>query len=264
MNGPVAFFIDADNLCEAEGVRQACAQLTGIAGPIAVRRAYGAADVLKALAPVIKALAIQPCMTFPLSKNTTDAALVAAAMEFACEQRPLVVAIGSGDLDFYPLAVRLRERGIRVLCFSQHGKLHPEVKPAYDECYLVGKESETAPKAAVKAPVAPPTKAAPAKKAPAKKAPAKKAAAGVALPSKAAGADGGTSEPSLDDILAVVPALRNGLAVPLTDAGKLLRDAKLLSKSSSSPTLFKRFPDEFVLTPPGKQPTHVRWMPAPR
>ena len=266
MNGPVAFLIDADNLSDTDAIRQAFEQLVMLAGPVTVRRAYGSAENMKGIATAIKDLAIQPYLTFPLSKNTTDSALVADAMELACEYRPACMAIGSGDLDFYPLAVRLRERGIRTVCFSLPNKLHEEVRAAYDQHFIVGKPTRRAGTTAVpaaRAAVAVPVKAA-AKKAPAKKAAATSASAKTAPTKKLAAAGNGPREATLGQILDAVPALRDGQAVSLTGAGKLLRDAGRLSKNGASPALFKHFPDDFELSPPGKQPTHVRWKLAPR
>ena len=41
MSGPAAFLIDADNLSDAAAIRQALEQLTELAGPVTIRRAYG-------------------------------------------------------------------------------------------------------------------------------------------------------------------------------------------------------------------------------
>ena len=51
-------------------------------------------------------------------------ALAVDAMELACQSpKPTVIAIGSGDADFVPLVVRLRERGIRMICVSERTKM---------------------------------------------------------------------------------------------------------------------------------------------
>ena len=56
-----------------------------------------------------------------------------------------------------------------------------------------------------------------------------------------------------DMVLQAVPKLRMGDWLPISDAAKALHDQKLLSKSASSPKLFKRFPQSFELKPE-KQP----------
>jgi hypothetical protein len=109
------------------------------------------------------------------------------------------MVIASGDLDFVPLVVRLRERGIRVLCVSERSKMAQDAVRAYDEVIYVADGSIAQPlsnakgksevvseptvpapiKHAAAKPLAP--KSAAAKVVPAKKAPAK------AVAKKAAG-----------------------------------------------------------------------------
>lgn len=185
-----AFFIDADNLCSSPWVDEAFRLLEASEGPVSLRRAYGSAEKLKGLAEVLRTRLIRPYLNLSLSKNTTDVALAIDVMETSyATPRPTCIAIGSGDADFVPLVLRLRERGFRVLCFSQRGKMAPEAMDAYDKVIFVGAQdsvaAEPAPAAtrrdeAAEAPAAvakpQPRSVAPTKKAPAKKAPAKKSA----------------------------------------------------------------------------------------
>ncbi|OUL99748.1 NYN domain-containing protein [Variovorax sp. JS1663] len=264
MNGPAVFLIDADNLSDANAIRQAFEQLTALTGPVAIRRAYGSAENLKGLAAVIGELAIQPCQTFPLSKNTTDAALVVGAMELACERMPSLVAIGSGDLDFFPLAVRLRERGIRVICFSLANKLHDEVKAAYDQCFLLGKAPTKTDSVVEAIPAKPAAKKTAAKKAATKKAApkpaAKKAAAKKAAKSPAPPAE--VREPSgVRDILVAAPELRSGEALALNRVIEHLQP--LAEAAQTKPMkLLKKHAAHFELLPADK-PNKVRWLQAP-
>ena len=62
-------------------------------------------------------------------------------MELACQSpKPTVFAIGAGDADSVPLVVRLRERGIRMMCVSERTKMASEAVHAYDFVLFVGKE----------------------------------------------------------------------------------------------------------------------------
>lgn len=183
----VVFLIDADNLSSAAWVDEAFNAIESSEGPMAVRRAYGSAENLKGLAEPMRLWAIRPFVNLSLSKNTTDMALAVDAMELACQTpSPKTVVIGSGDADFVPLVVRLRERGIKVLCVSEFRKMAPEAVKAYDSVIYVGRDAApTEPtkveksKAAAKT-ASPASKKTPAKalaKAAAKKSPAAKKAA---------------------------------------------------------------------------------------
>jgi len=134
----IAFFIDADNLSSSTWVDEAC-RLLDAEGHVSLRRAYGSAEKLKGLAEVLRTRLIRPYVNLSLSKNTTDVALAMDAMEASyATPSPTAIAIGSGDADFVPLVLRLRERGFRVLCISQKGKMAPEAVYAYDKVIFVG------------------------------------------------------------------------------------------------------------------------------
>jgi hypothetical protein len=135
------FLIDADNLNSGAWVDEAFRVLEASEGSLPVRRAYGSADNLKALNDTLRAWAVRPFINLALSKNTTDMALAVDAMELACQMpAPGLIVIGSGDADFVPLVVRLRERGIRTVCVSERSKMAREAVPAYDRVILVGQE----------------------------------------------------------------------------------------------------------------------------
>lgn len=135
------FLIDADNLNSGAWIDEAFAVLEQTEGTFPVRRAYGSAENLKALADTLRAWAVRPFVNLALTKNTTDMALAVDAMELACQHpAPGLIVIGSGDADFTPLVVRLRERGIRVVCVSERSKMGREAVPAYDRVILVGPE----------------------------------------------------------------------------------------------------------------------------
>ena len=135
------FLIDADNLNSGAWIDEAFQVLEASEGVMPVRRAYGSAENLKGLAETLRTWAVRPFVNLSLTKNTTDIALAVDAMEFACQTpAPKLVVIGSGDADFVPLVVRLRERGIRMVCVSERGKMGREAVSAYDRVILVGPE----------------------------------------------------------------------------------------------------------------------------
>lgn len=190
------FLIDADNLNSGAWVDEAFRLLEASEGSLPVRRAYGSAENLRGLSEALRAWAVRPFLNLSLTKNTTDIALAVDAMELACQTPPpKLIVIGSGDADFVPLVVRLRERGIRMVCVSERGKMGREAVSAYDRVILVGQEqalyeasliaASEAPALAVPAVRRPPAKKAAAKKTPAVKAPAAKKPAAKSLATQA-------------------------------------------------------------------------------
>jgi hypothetical protein len=266
------FLIDADNLSAPSWVDEACQSIEATFGSISVRRAYGSAENLRGLSDVLRTWAIRPFVNLSLTKNTTDLALAVDAMELACQTpRPTMLAIGSGDADFVPLVVRLRERGIKTICISESGKMAQEAARAYDEVIFVGARSDQARQkvqsaVAIKAKteVVPAKKVGPKKtsttpsrQAATKTAPAKKTAAVKSAVHKTMDA---ASQLTVAQILDAAPALRTGQLQRLADIVKSLHEAKLLGKNAASTRLFNRFPKHFELTPTS-QPNQVRYTP---
>lgn len=259
----IAFLIDADNFSSPAWVDEAFKTIEATEGSIAIRRAYGSPENLKGLTDILRTWAVRPFVNLPLPKNTTDMSLAIDAMELACVlPKPKMIVIGSGDLDFLPLVVRLRERGIKVICATERSKMAQDAIPAYDRVLYVGADLPSLPKAVEVKPTAPIPAAAPkvpavtlpnakpksvAKKAAAKKAPAKKATAAKA------------ETLTIQKILLVVPNLKAGQWQPLGEVAKLLHDQKLLAKSATSTKLFKKFAGDFELAPAGK-PNKVRFV----
>ena len=270
----IAFLIDADNISAPAWIDEAFQTLEQTEGSVSIRRAYGSAENLKGLADTLRAWAIRPFVNLPLPKNTTDMSLAVDAMELAClAPRPKLVVIGSGDLDFVPLVVRLRERGIKVVCVSERSKMAQAAMRAYDQVIYVGCDQSIRPavkevaqvvpaaaasvrsalkKIVVKSPALKTTTPKPAAK---KKAPAKKVA------KKTTGTT--TDAVTVPKILAALPHLKAGQWQPLGDVARVLHDEKLLAKSATSPKLFKKFPHHFELMPSGK-PNQVRFILPPQ
>jgi uncharacterized LabA/DUF88 family protein len=135
----IAFLIDADNFSAPAWIDEAFKTLEQSEGAISIRRAYGSAENLKGMADTLRVWAIRPFVNLPLPKNTTDMSLAVDAMELAClAPRPKLIVVGSGDLDFVPLVVRLRERGIKVICITERSKMAQDAVRAYDQVIYVG------------------------------------------------------------------------------------------------------------------------------
>lgn len=287
------FLIDADNLSAGAWVDEAFRILEESEGVMPVRRAYGSAENLKGLADALRVWAVRPFVNLSLTKNTTDIALAADAMEFACQTpAPRMIVIGSGDADFVPLVVRLRERGIRMVCVSERGKMGREAISAYDRVILVGQEQAqheaqlafgtdtsqpdtSAVRVAVRKAVAKKVSPAiaPAKKVAAKKVATKTAAAKKAPATKAATQKTASKMPNsaaskvqhvnVDAILKAVPALETGQPQHIGAVAKALHDANLLGKNAASTKLFKKFPFHFELLPTEKPNTVQYILPPP-
>ncbi len=255
----IIFLIDADNLSMPVWIDEAFKKIESSEGVISVRRAYGRAENLKGLEEVLRTYAIRPYLNLYLTKNTTDLALAVDAMEFACQLRmPKTVFIGSGDADFLPLVVRLRERGIRTVCVSARNKMSKEAISAYDQVIYVGLDKATEDQVSsevaslsVSIPAVIPAKkvavkALPAKKVPVKKVVAKKVSTTPLIATVAL-------------ILESVQSLSDGGWHSLGEVHKPLLDAKLIGKSAASTKVFKKFPHHFELMPE-KQPNQVRYI----
>lgn len=113
----IALFIDADNISAKYG--KSIIENLQKRGEIFIRRIYGNWEknslhgwnefILK-----YGVLAVQQ-MDFASGKNATDISLTIDAMDVLYQNQATIFAIVSGDSDFTPLAVKLRERGVYVI-----------------------------------------------------------------------------------------------------------------------------------------------------
>ncbi len=116
--GPaVAVLFDADNVpsrCAREVLDLAASE-----GRVVVKRAYGnwAKPSLRSWLLLLGELAIRPCQQtdYVSGKNASDIALMIDAMDLLYQKRFDTFVIVSSDSDFTPLAMRLRESGVRVV-----------------------------------------------------------------------------------------------------------------------------------------------------
>jgi uncharacterized protein (TIGR00288 family) len=235
----VMLLIDADNV-SADVIEQAVRLTMAEHGAIHVRRAYCNAETAMKQHALFRRLSVRPMVNLSAGKNSTDIALAVDAMDLAVAERPDIAVLVSSDSDFAPLVIRLREKGCRVCGIGQQGKTGDDTVAGYDS--FVDLQHHQAQKAA----------------------PAAKRAARAPRRTKAtAAAKAAPVAPALPDdvihILEAVAELGMGNKVELNLAAERLRAAKLLGKSASSPKLFKKYPELFLLTPE-KTPNKVQYV----
>ncbi|MGJ7511958.1 NYN domain-containing protein [Variovorax sp. GT1P44] len=240
MNTPprVMLLIDADNV-SADVIEQAVRLTMAEHGAIHVRRAYCNAETAMKQQALFKRLSVRPMVNLSAGKNSTDIALAVDAMDLAIAERPDIAVLVSSDSDFAPLVIRLREKGCRVCGIGQQGKTGDDTVAVYDS--FIDLQHHQAPK----------------------EAPAAKRAVRAPRRTKAAAAPKGAPAPVLpDDVIRILDAVAElgvGNKVELNVAAERLRAAKLLGKSASSPKLFKKYPELFLLTPE-KTPNKVQYV----
>lgn len=224
-----AILIDADNISDAATIERGLAHMQEQGWRLTVRRAYGGHEKLSGLKDCLLRHGIRALVN--QGKGTTDALLCVDVMDlFHAAELPDIVAIASSDADFAPLAVRLREAGIRVICFAQRAKAAgEELAKVYEQVvYLDDVPAPAAPR-------------------PARKAAAKKAARPKPVeppdPVRAA--------------LAGVPGFEDGAWLAMNEVVNRLRADKLLSKSASGPRFLAKNAPYLELTP-ASQPNKVR------
>jgi hypothetical protein len=230
-----ALLIDADNISDSEAIEGALANMHEQGWRLTVRRAYGGYEKLAGLKDCLLRHGIRALVN--QGKGTTDALLCVDVMDLLhTAELPDIVAIASSDADFAPLAVRLREAGIRVICFAQSGKAaKEELAKVYEQVFYLNDEAPRSKPSA--APVARPTRKVATKKA--------------APPKPAAPQD------PLRAALSAIAGFDEREWIPMNEVVKTLRDAKLLSKSATGPK-FLAVKAPYVELAPATQPNKVR------
>lgn len=276
----VMVLVDADNV-SADVIDQAMQRVLAEEGAVHVRRAYCNAETALKHHALFKRWSMRPMVNLSAGKNSTDIALAVDAIDLAVAERPDLVVLVSSDSDFAPLVIRLREKGCRVCGIGQKGKTGDETVAVYDsfvdlEHHASPRPSSGRARAAVPvrgpaaAPaarepvaVARPAAVAPVARAAAARAPAKRAARAPGRPkAEAAAAPAGRAPALPDEVLRILMAIEElgiGNKVELNVAAERLRAAQLLGKSASSPKLFKKYPELFLLTPE-KTPNKVQYV----
>lgn len=128
-----ALLIDADNFHEPEHLLAAHDQFAQIVGKGFICHVHGDNNLLlnERLKPIWIKLGARlfPCL--PLRKNTTDVALAVDALTLHFQSAITRFGIASGDADFAPLSLELRERGCEVTCFARMAIAFDAIVPYY-------------------------------------------------------------------------------------------------------------------------------------
>ena len=269
----LAIFIDADNLNDPTALDKVLTELRHQAERVIYRRAYGRTESLKGIESVLWKHGVRPVANLIVDKVTTDSALVIDAVEAVCTSPIDMVAICSGDADFVPLAIWLRERGCRVVCYSLENKLFANPESFYDEVVVLEVVGEArAANASLnsilgdmvsqsRVQLIEPTvkvSANTTKKVKANDVVPKPAAKPVAKPAAKPTAKPAAKAVSLKRVLDACPELRKKQFVHISLVAKGLRDAGVLGKNTSSVSLLQKFAAQFELKPKTK-PNEVRY-----
>jgi NYN domain-containing protein len=109
MSPRISVFVDGENVSAVYG--EAILRIAALHGQVDFIRVYGNACAL----PAWKEMPGYRLIHAGTGKNATDILLVIDAMERALNGACEVILIASSDRDFTHLAVRLRERGLKVI-----------------------------------------------------------------------------------------------------------------------------------------------------
>lgn len=147
-----ALLIDVDNFHHPDQLRAIYSQFGQIAGKGFTCHVHGDPKHLfkEELKPVWQELAARLLPFLPLNKNTTDAGLIVDALTLHFKQGTRRFGIASGDADFAPLALQLRELGCEVTCFAKKSIAFEAMVSFYDRVVrfdVLPVKSEPAPRA---------------------------------------------------------------------------------------------------------------------
>ena len=260
----MAVFIDADNLNDPTALDHVMVSIRSFADRVLYRRAYGRPESLKAIEAVLWKHGVRPVANLIVDKVTTDSALVIDAVEAVCTNDLDAVAICSGDADFVPLAIWLREKGKKVLCYSLANKVFANPESFYDEVVLLDVVDKLLSPAVTVGEVPLPVPLAQNKgrqvvgASPTSTAKSPKKLVCVTGSPAPKTVESGVKRATVKQILAVLPELKSKDAMHLSEVTKRLRDAKVLGKNKGSPSLFGAYPAQFELLPL-QQPNSVRF-----
>ena len=129
-----ALLIDVDNFHDPDQLRAIHSQFGQIAGKGFTCHVHGDPKYLfkEELKPVWQELAARLLPFLPLNKNTTDAGLIVDALMLHFKQGTRRFGIASGDADFAPLSLQLRELGCEVTCFAKKSIAFEAMVSFYD------------------------------------------------------------------------------------------------------------------------------------
>lgn len=256
-----ALLIDADNFHDPDQLRAIYSQFVQHVGKNPICHVHGAAkmihgDGLKAVWQTLGAKLL-PCL--PLNKNTTDATLVVDALLLHFQYGVRRFGIASGDADFAPLSLALRELGCEVTCYARMSIAFEAMVSYYDRVVRFDTPPLPPPPSSVAAsPVATTIKFdAPA--APIAATPTKAPTVAQSVP---APMGVGASEPTTTDrdavrkILAALPKWIPHTVRQLNQLGTMLRAGGIKVGNAPLHQMFRKYPLFFTVLPrtgPAKQ-----------
>ena len=257
---PVAFLIDADNLSPG-AIEEAFDQLQRLGVNLTVRRAYGGLEKLSGARDILRKKAVSALLNH--GRGTTDVSLVVDAMDLLHRSGlPTTVAIGSSDADFAPLAVRLREANIRVICFAEPLKADDvALSRAYDEVVYLGAVHQEVP---TLHPAPLPKKSEVAKGEVAKGDVAKGNVVSSQSSAKVVKTLNSFEDPAVvRRILAQIPGWLPNTVKQLNQLGKPLRESGVKKGNSPLHELFSRHPSYFKVLPVSGAAKQIRLLKNP-
>lgn len=244
-----ALFIDGDNLSPSAVIR-AVEHLKQQATSLPVRRAYAGLQKLGDLRDTLRRHGIKAEANH--GKGSTDMVMALDVMDLLhARQLPPVVALASSDADFAPLAIRLREAGLRVICYAQREKSALDgLYPVYDEVFLIDElpvQVSARPVEETEAPTRRPT------------------------PPGASNAPGSLASPTVTEadraavqrILDAVPQWLPDTVKQLNQLGFPLREQGIHKGSRPLHELFRKYPAFFKVLPSTGQAKQIRLLRRP-
>lgn len=264
-----ALLIDADNFHDADQLRAIHSQFGQIAGKGFTCHVHGDPKHLfrEDLRSIWQELGARLLPFLPLNKNTTDAGLIVDALMLHFKQGARRFGIASGDADFAPLALQLRELGCEVTCFARKSIAFEAMVSYYDRVVRFDVLPEPVSPALAPLPI---VESRPQRVEVANLVTAQQKS--VLVPSGAAvdsapkpkAAAPATLQPSADEtatakkILGALPPWRPHTVKQLNQLGAPLRDAGVKTGNAPLHQLFRKCPAYFTVLPLTGAPKKVR------
>lgn len=136
-----ALLLDAENLNGESFVFEAYRLLERHHGPIEQCIAFGSKIHLQYLSKAQMQLNVTLVETAYAEKNSADYTLIRHALNLTkAKQKPRIVAIASGDSDYFAASDHLRNMGIKTACLSRSNIMSSMAHQHYDFTYSLDKD----------------------------------------------------------------------------------------------------------------------------
>ncbi len=259
-----ALLIDVDNFHNPDQLRAIYSQFGQIAGKGFACHVHGDPKLLfkDDLKSVWQELAARLLPFLPLNKNTTDAGLIVDALVLHFKQGTRRFGIASGDADFAPLALQLRELGCEVTCFAKKSIAFDAMVSYYDRVVRFDVLPEPAPLPVVESSHSKIESASPV--APKQKPQVVPSAASADVTLRSNAVSSSPVHPSANEtvtakkILGALPLWRPHTIKQLNQLGAPLRDAGIKTGNAPLHQLFRKCPAFFTVLPLTGAPKQVR------